>query len=156
MQTHARSQLVKFCVVLFLCCAFASPGPAQDSDTQHDEARVRALEVLWNQAELKKDAKALDQVLADRFIYTDIDGSLERKAEFLESVRDPTEHITSIGTESISVEAYDDTVIAYGVYVEKGTSNGKPYLHHGRFTDTWIKQGQQWRCVASHATLMHK
>jgi ketosteroid isomerase-like protein len=112
--------------------------------------------VLWNQAELKKDAKALDQVLADRFIYTDIDGSLERKPEFLESVRNPTEHITSIGTESMSVEVYSDTVIAYGVYVEKGTSNGKPYLHHGRFTDTWIKQGQQWRCVSSHATLMHK
>jgi hypothetical protein len=49
MQTHARSQLVKFCVVLLLFCVFVSPGPAQESDSQHDEARVRALEVLWNQ-----------------------------------------------------------------------------------------------------------
>ena len=154
MPTHVRLQAGKLVALLLLMTWYAA---AQQTATQRgDEARVLALEVLWNQAELKRDAKGLDQILADRFIYTDIDGSLERKPEFLESVRNPTDRITSIGSESMSAEVYEDTVIVYGIYIEKGTSNGKTYLHRGRFTDTWIKQGPAWKCVASHVTLMQK
>lgn len=154
MPTHVRLHAGKLLTLLLFMTPYAA---AQQTAAQRgDEARVLALEVLWNQAELKRDAKALDQILADHFIYTDIDGSLERKAEFMQSVRNPTDRISSIGSESMSAEMYDNTVVVYGIYVEKGTSNGKPYLHRGRFTDTWIKQGMAWKCVASHVTLMQK
>jgi hypothetical protein len=157
MLLQGRLFLAKPVLVLLLVCASACCVWAQQAaSARGDEARVRALEVLWNQAELKRDSRALEQLLADRFIYTDIDGTLQHRQEFLDSVRNPTDRITSIGNESMSTEAYEDTVIMYGVYVEKGTTNGKPYMHRGRFTDTWVKEGQEWRCVASHATLIQK
>lgn len=153
-KTRFRSQVAH--VLLLICAGTCSTWAQRAVNPSGDEMRIRALEVLWNQAELKRDSKAMEQLLADRFIYTDIDGSLQHRQEFLESVKNPTERITSIGNESMSAEVYADTVIIYGVYVEKGTGGGKPYTRRGRFTDTWIKQGQQWRCVASHATLIHK
>ena len=122
----------------------------QDSDS----ARVLALENLWNQAEVAKDASALDHLLADDFTYVDIDGSLQNKAQFLDSIQHPVEHIEIIGNESLKTHVYRDTVIVSGTYHEKGTLNGKPYLHRGRFTDTWVRQGSSWMCVASHSTLM--
>jgi ketosteroid isomerase-like protein len=123
---------------------------AQDSDS----ARVLALENLWNQAEVAKDASALDHLLADDFTFVDIDGSMKNKVQFLDGVKNPVEHIETIGNDSLKTHGYRDTVIVSGTYHEKGTLNGKAYLHRGRFTDTWVRQGSSWMCVASHSTLM--
>ena len=125
---------------------------AQDSDS----ARVLALETLWNQAEVAKDAAALDHLLADDFTYVNIDGSLQNKAEFLDGIKHPVEHIEIIGNDSLKTHVYRDTVIVSGTYHEKGTLNGKPYVHRGRFTDTWVRQGSSWMCVASHSTLIQR
>jgi ketosteroid isomerase-like protein len=130
----------------------AQMNPGQDSDS----ARVLALETLWNQAEVAKDAAALDHLLADDFTFVDIDGSLQNKAEFLESIKHPAEHIEIIGNDTLKTHVYRDTVIVNGTYHEKGTLNGKAYIHRGRFTDTWVRQGSSWMCVASHSTLMQR
>ena len=38
----------------------------------------------------------------------------------------------------------------------KGTYQGKPYNHVGRFTDTWVLDLGKWQCVASHTSLLKK
>ncbi len=119
-------------------------------------ARVLAMESLWNQAELQKDVKALDQLLSDKFIYVDVDGSLKTKPEFLKGVKNPPEHIGTIASESLAAEVYDSTVVVSGIYREKGTNHGNAYSRRGRFTDTWVKQGKSWLCVASQSTLIQK
>jgi ketosteroid isomerase-like protein len=142
------------CRILLLATLMSAAAmhaqPAQDSDS----ARVLALETLWNQAEVAKDAAALDHLLADDFIFVDIDGSLQNKAQFLDGIKHPVEHIEIIGNDSLKAHVYRDTVIVSGTYHEKGTLNGKAYVHRGRFTDTWVRQGSSWMCVASHSTLM--
>ena len=118
-------------------------------------AKVLSLETLWNQAEVAKDTHSISQLLSDTFFYVDIDGSLVKdKAEFLSSVTDRAERIESIRSESMMSRIHGDTVIVTGVYHEKGTLNGKAYYHHGRFTDTWIKEGSAWMCASSQATLI--
>jgi ketosteroid isomerase-like protein len=115
-----------------------------------------ALETLWNQAEVQKDTQALDHLLADKFIFVDADGSFKTKSEFLDSVKDPPEHLESVGNESLLTRVYETTVVVSGIYRERGTVNGKPYSRRGRFTDTWIKQGNGWLCAASQSTLIQK
>ena len=119
-------------------------------------AKVLSLEQLWNQAEVAQDTRSLNQLLADTFIFVDVDGSLKNKGEFLSRVTERAEHIDSIRAESMLIRAHGDTVIVTGLYHEKGTLNGKPYYHHGRFTDTWIKDGSAWLCAASQSTLIQK
>ena len=119
-------------------------------------AKVLSLEQLWNQAEVAQDTRSLNQLLADTFIFVDVDGSLKNKVEFLSSVTERAEHIDSIRSETMLSRAHGDTVIVTGLYHEKGTLNGKPYYHHGRFTDTWIKEGSAWLCAASQSTLIQK
>jgi len=143
------------CRILLLATLMPAAMYAQ-SAKDSDSARVLALETLWNQAEVAKDAAALDHLLADDFIYVDIDGSLQNKAEFLDDVKHPVERIEIIGNDSLKTHVYRDTVIVSGTYHEKGTLNGKPYIHLGRFTDTWVRQGSSWMCVASHSTLMQR
>ncbi len=147
---------VKKCSQLLLLAALtmvSGAGYAQSNSGQDsDSARVLALETLWNQAEVAKDASALDHLLADDFIYVDIDGSLQNKTQFLDSIQHPPQQIEIIGNDTLKTHLYRDTVIVSGTYHEKGTAAGKPYFRRGRFTDTWVRQGSSWMCVASHST----
>jgi ketosteroid isomerase-like protein len=144
--------LATLMIVPAVTCAQGSGASAQNSDS----ARVLSLETLWNQAEVDKDASALDHLLAENFTFVDIDGSLKNKAEFLDSIKHPPEHIETIGNESLKARVHQDVVIVIGTYHERGTLNGKGYYHHGRFTDTWIRQGSSWMCIASQSTLIQQ
>src|ERR1700730_10927156 len=56
----------------------------------------------------------------------------------------------------MKLHRHGDTVVVTGATHEKGAAKGKPYEHHGRFTDTWIKHDTQWLCVASQLSLIPK
>jgi ketosteroid isomerase-like protein len=45
-----------------------------------------------------------------------------------------------------------DTAIVNGRWHGKFTEKGKPVESTERFTDTWVRQNGQWRCIASHAS----
>jgi hypothetical protein len=121
-----------------------------------DGAKVMTLETLWNEAEVHRDVRALDQLVGEKFTFVDIDGSLKNKSEFLDSIKHPPEHLATVVNESMSAQVYDGIVVVNGVYREKGTINGKPYSRRGRFTDTWIRQSSGWLCAASQSTLIQK
>ena len=136
---------------------FEAAGKAQDQGADDaTRAKVLSLETLWNQAEIDKDTQSLDHLLADTFIFVDVDGSLRNKPQFLLSVTDRAERIQSIRNESMVNWVYDNVVVVTGTYEEKGTVSGKPYSHHGRFTDVWIRKGSGWLCAASQSTLIQK
>ena len=159
-QTGRRDRRHARAFGLLLLASFVLFGAANEAqEASSDEAtgaKVLSLETLWNQAEVDKDTQSLDHLLAETFVFVDVDGSLLKKPQFLRSVTDRTEHITSIRNESMVHWVYDNAVVVTGTYEEKGTSNGKPYSHHGRFTDVWIRKGSGWFCAASQSTLIQK
>ncbi len=121
------------------------------------ESKLIALENAWNQAQLHHDAKALEHLVGDRFIYTDTDGSVMNKVQFLADAKDMDYRATSAANDNVKVDLYDTTAVVSGSYHTKGIYKGKPFDHHGRFTDTWIYLNGQWQCVASATTLLqHK
>jgi len=151
-----QAEIATLLFLLFI--GLAVPGSVKAAEPSDDgtAAKVFSLEQLWNQAEVAQDIHSLDQILADTFIYVDVDGSLQNKTEFINGVTRRAEHIDSIRSESMLSHVHGNTVIITGVYHEKGTLNGKPYYHYGRFTDTWIKEGSAWLCAASQSTLIPK
>jgi len=151
-----QAEIATLLFLLFI--GLAVPGSVKAAEPSDDgtAAKVLSLEQLWNQAEVAQDIHSLDQILADTFIYVDVDGSLQNKTGFINGVTRRAEHIDSIRSESMLSHVHGNTVIITGVYHEKGTLNGKPYYHYGRFTDTWIKEGSAWLCAASQSTLIPK
>lgn len=115
-----------------------------------DKSRVIALENSWNQAELHNDAHAVDLLLADDFVMTVADGYTMNKAAMLASVRDTSYKPEVLQSENMEVHMYGNTAIVTGAYLEKGKEKGKSFERRGRFTDTWVNLGGEWRCVASH------
>ena len=145
-----------FCLLLFSVFMAVACAQGQASGSVAQESKLIALENAWNLAQLHHDAKALDTLIGDRFVYTDTDGTVMNKARFLADIRDPDFRASLIANEDVKVDVYPNAAVVTGTYHTKGTYKGKPIDHRGRFTDTWIFQNEQWQCVASHTTLIHK
>ena len=117
-----------------------------------DEIQVKQLERAWNEAEARHDMGAVTNIVADNLSYIDFDGSIKNKAEYIKDVTQTSYQADHLYDEGLNVTVYGNAAaVAVGIYRETGTSKGKKYVHRVRFTDTWIKQGGVWRCVASTA-----
>jgi ketosteroid isomerase-like protein len=141
-------------VILVLGLLFATSAFAQSD--RGEVSMLIALENAWNQAQLHHDSKALDSLVADTFITTDNDGVLMNKSQFLADAKDTGYEPTLMANTDVKVILYKDTAVVAGVYHSKGTSAGKPFDHHGRFTDTWVNQNGKWQCVSSHTSTLKK
>jgi ketosteroid isomerase-like protein len=140
-----------------LLLVFFSPAFAQSiSRAQGDETKIIALENLWNQVQINHDADAMGKLLDDDFVFTDYDGTVMSKSQFLPSIRDKSYQLAVEASEDMNLHRHGDTVIVTGATHEKGTFKGKPYQHQGRFTDTWMKKNGQWLCIASQLSLITK
>jgi ketosteroid isomerase-like protein len=137
--------------VLLVAPPASAQGTAQPAAEQ---SRILALENAWNQAVQQKNRSALELLLAQELTYVDYDGELMDKARYLTSVQSQTLQPGRIVSESMSVHLYGAVAVVNGVYRESGARNDKPYLLKERFTDTWVRRGESWVCVASQSTLI--
>jgi ketosteroid isomerase-like protein len=146
---------MKRLVLATLAALLVTSAPlAQDKAATADEIQIRQLERAWNQAESKQEVTEVASLLADTLVYTDYDGSFMNKSEYLKWVAAPQQKADHLYDEGQTVKVYGDAAVVTGIYRETGTNKGKPYVIRSRFTDTWIKRGGVWLCVASHSTLI--
>ena len=141
------------------CClllAVASVGlAAQQTDPR--ETKLMVLERLWNEAQVHRDAPALNALVSSRFVNTEWDGEVSDKQKFLADIKDPQFKPTAANIQDLKMNFFGpDTAVVTGTYHTQGTYQGKAYDHVGRFTDTWILDAGKWQCVASHTSLLKK
>ena len=125
------------------------------ADSNADKSMILALEGIWNQAEIHHDVGAASAIMADTFISVDHHGKLLNKSQYLADLKDPSFKPEEISNSETTVYIYGDTAIVSSVYRTRGTDDGKPFVHRGRFTDTWVKRDGKWQCVADHETLIN-
>jgi len=146
-----RASLMSIVLVL-LCVVLVA---AQDSSKRSgEEGRLLVLESAWNHAEQSKDAVALNQLLGESLVYTDYDGTLLNKKEFLENTLHNDVQQEQINNDGMTVHLYGNAAVVTGIYRDRGIEKGKPFRRRGRFTDTWVNQNGAWQCVASQSTLI--
>jgi ketosteroid isomerase-like protein len=150
------AMLVRFILPGLMLLSSLAVAWSAANDFSADASRLIALENAWNQAQLHHDAKALDNLVSDAFVYTDYDGTVMNKSQFLADLKDPEYHATLIANEDARVISYPNVAIVIGTYHSKGTYKHQPFEHYGRFTDTWMYQNGQWQCIASHTNLIKK
>ena len=111
---------------------------------------------MWNEAQVNRDASALANMIGDKFVNTEWDGEISERGKFLADIADPRFKVNVLNIQDVKVIQYKDAAVVAGIYHTKGTYQGKPYEHVGRFTDTWVFQDARWQCVASHTSLLQK
>jgi ketosteroid isomerase-like protein len=142
MRGYALS-LVIFC----LLAVAAIPAAAQE---ESDAATVRALELQLAEAYKLRHIDLLASLLAEDFVITFEDGSVYSKTGYISYSATPSVRLDLAETSDVKVRLHGNTAVLTGAYHERGTSNGKPYEYHDRFTDVWMKSGGKWQLIASH------
>jgi len=127
---------------------------AQEKANSSDEIQIRQLERAWNQAEAKQEVNEVANLVDDTLVYTDYDGSIMNKAEYLKWVAAPEQKADHLYDEGLTIHVYGNAAVVTGIYRESGVNKGKHYVIRSRYTDMWIKREGVWRCVASHSTLI--
>jgi len=143
-------------VACSLLVAVGVLAQSASDDVRSRENQLIALERLWNEAQVSRDANALAGMIGDKFVNTEWDGEVTERGKFLADIADPRFKVNSLNIQDVKVILYKDTAVVAGIYHTKGTYMGKPYEHTGRFTDTWVLQDARWQCVASHTSLLQK
>ena len=144
-------RLIALAGVLLL--AFLLMG-VQAAKTADDKSQaVINLENAWNYAEERHDGDALRLLLAETFVYTDYDGTIMDRDQWLRKVQSLAKDYRDLSNVEQNARAYGNAVVVIGVYLEKMKIKGKDADRRVRFTDTWIFQNSHWECVASQSTL---
>ncbi len=141
--------------LLLSAAPLVAAAQSKTTNSADEKSMILALESAWNQAEIHHDATAAAAIMADTFISVDHHGALQNKQQYLAGIKDLSFNPAEIANSDTSVYLYGNIAIVTSEYRTKGTDGGKPFAHHGRFTDTWVKLNGEWKCVADQETLIH-
>jgi ketosteroid isomerase-like protein len=131
-------------VLLFSATAYAADATAT----------VKQLERSWLDAYETRDVAAMERIVADGFTITFSDGSVETKEQVVESIRKARERggkPPKFHTEQTQAHQFGDVVVLTGVVVTEWTKkDGTAGRASNRYTDTYVRFGDEWRVVSSH------
>ena len=144
-------RLIALAGVLLL--AFLLMGAQAAKTAEEKSEAVINLENAWNYAEERHDGDALRLLLAETFVYTDYDGTIMDRDQWLRKVQSLAKDYRHLSNVEQNARVYGDAVVVIGVYLEKMKIKGKDVDRRVRFTDTWLFQNRHWECVASQSTL---
>jgi hypothetical protein len=141
-----------------LCGALSGAGArAQEKTnaTPQQNARVeqtlRDLEHAWVSADMHKDPRPLQSIIAEGWFNTGSDGRIQSKKDLLADVRSNTDVIQSEENYDVTVRIFGKTAVLTGGTRERGTRRGKSYDEHYRWTDVWLERDGQWHAVVSQS-----
>jgi ketosteroid isomerase-like protein len=138
-------------LLLLLLCALAAPAIAQPN--RDAERALFRLEDDFAQAVVKRDARALGQLVAPKWVYSDESGVMERAAG-ITAFTSGTDTVTKASNANMRAFIYGDAAVVIGVLQMSGRGPQGAFTHRYRYTDAWAKLDGRWQCVGSQDYLM--
>jgi uncharacterized protein DUF4440 len=125
-------------------------------DRRADVAKLKALEKEWEAS--FSDPAVIEKSVADDFMGTSPVGKVITKRSLLREARSSSAPAPATVAHDLDVRFYgaDIAVVVGGAKQTNKDKAGKKIVHNFRFTDTWVKRGGQWQCVASQSVLLQK
>lgn len=115
-------------------------------------AELIGLEQKFNQALLRADWKAIEQIEAEDLIFTNADGSVDGRPDEVASIRSGDLKFESIDMSELRVRDLGSAAVVTGKLVERVHYKGTNLTVTYRFTDVWVKREGKWRLVAGQET----
>src|SRR5437879_6014157 len=142
--------------ILVLSSLAIAQGSQKTPGQAGDEQQLKDIEHKWADAAKSGDTSSVDSILSDKFVGTESDGIVRTKSESMDRMKKTK--VTSSEVSDLQVHMVDpNTAIVTGTWKGSGVdADGKPFDATERFTDTFVKEGGQWKAVASESTALAK
>ena len=150
--THRRRTLTAllFSIAIVTLGTGAQPAAAQQTATERTLFR---LETEWAQGVVKRDPATIRRMTAPRWIYSDESGTMNRE-QGVAAFTTGADTVTEAGNAEMHAAVYGSTAIVTGILWMRGHNAQGAFMHRYRYTDTWMKIGGRWQCIASQDYLM--
>jgi ketosteroid isomerase-like protein len=133
-----------------------APLPAVGTTGEDVEATIAQLERDWVAAIVKKDAAALDRLLAKEFSGVSPTAHYYNKEMAIDDLIRGTYVVEAMELDEVSVNPYGEFAVAFASQEEKSRYAGADASGHYHYTNVWVKRDGQWQAVASHGTRFDK
>ncbi len=140
--------------ILFACLSLAvmTPFGHGRSDKNSPEQILNQMEQDWSQADVQRDAAALNRILAEDWIGIDFEGTVLNKAQALEGIRSASGSLQSTVLRDMKIRVYGNTAVITGTDTEKGEYHGKDSTGKYCWTDVFVRRNGHWQAVSSQST----
>ena len=135
--------------VLTAAQCISAPTKSKGGDV---EQTVMKIEKELLAAILKGDSSAFERQLADGYVSTGPDGTVEDKAQMIADIKSGDLKLQSATLDEAKVRVHGDTAIVTYASADKGTYKGKDISGKTRWTDVFIKRNGRWQVVATHGS----
>jgi len=120
--------------------------------TRAAEQDIIKLEQTVTDAQFKKDRAALEQLLADDYLYTHSNGSVLNKAQEIPESMSSDVQWTDSKFADLKVRIFGDVAVLTGRQTIRGAAKG--YVPGPRrITDIFVKRNGRWQHVGGQSTL---
>ncbi len=127
---------------------FAQTKPSKDSAEQ---SLIR-MELDWSEADVKKDAAALNRILAEDWMGIDFQGTVMTKADVMKDLHSDATATESTELREIKVRIFGSTALVSGTEIEKSQYKGKDSSGAYIWTDVFVLRNGRWQAVSSQST----
>ena len=98
-----------------------------------------------------KDAKRLDKLLSDDFVYRSPANSDQPKASFLKAIESISIEMTDVWSEDMKVNVYSDIAVITGAQKARvRLTDGKLVIAATAFTDLFVRKDGKWLLALAH------
>jgi ketosteroid isomerase-like protein len=145
-----RLGMVGLILVAGLAVAQMKATASQSTDTQRV---LLKMEEEWGQVDVNMDKTVLARVWAPDYVSIDRAGGITygREANIANFSFEGVSKATNV---DMRVHMFADNVaVVTGIDRTEGKDTaGRPFVHEDRFSDTYVKRGDLWQCVAGQVT----
>jgi ketosteroid isomerase-like protein len=116
--------------------------PLWGRDRAQDAATVERAARTFLEAWSAGDVRTVESLLARQYTHTTVDGTIQDRDEWLQSLRDRKERYAAT-LEDVHVEVFGDVAVltASGTLQIAGTTTGG----RARYTQVWIRENGSWK-----------
>jgi uncharacterized protein (TIGR02246 family) len=139
-------------VVALWLAAVAAPVFGQEST----EAELNRLEDLRYEALKSADAKLMDELFAEEFVYQNLLGSTYSKSEYIAFVMSGNVKIDSFKRENSRVKFYGDVATVMATTHLDVVLKGERRQLSLFYLNVWVKRDGRWQLVARQSTGLPK
>ena len=119
-----------------------------------DEAQLNELEQRLVKAWLDNDWETVNAILDDDWSVIDPGGQVLNKTQVLREAKSGQRKMEAGSIDEVKVRSFGEVAVVTGRTTAAGTYQGQSFSVSLRFTDVFVRRGDDWRAVASQGTLI--
>lgn len=154
--THIKIVVFAMASLILVFETLAQRPTAEKSPSAALTSEVLSAVKALQDAGLRRDVSALEQLYSTDYFHTNPDGSMMQREDVLASYRAAPDmsFSSSEDSEHKIIARKDFAVVNERLALHGKTAEGDPFISSYRVTYVLQRHGQRWQCINSHSSLL--